>query len=305
VTETAAEKARQGMVREAFADVLLDRAVWTHARLTAGRQHGVDLHEETITQDLLLDIAQALPDLHVKTYTRAQEARIGGDWQWDWWFGGYRWFGLRLQAKRLKHIRRNVLGYDLGYRVGSRRTRQVDLLTDGARRDGMDAAYVLYNGPDLDLKFDWICRRLPASAPFFGVALLPADVARQLADANTRDLATVASHSRPWSCLATCNPFGGCSGSHGPWRPWPPYDWPESMERDLAEQIAAGFHRIAMQSRYGQDWGPRQEQRLYERVQTATNPDRRQYIYQLLESGDIGAVPRHVMAVTIFDGTRR
>ncbi len=197
MTEAAAEKARQGMMREALADVLLDRALWTHSRLTAGRRHGVDLHEETITQNLLLDIAHALPDLHVKTFTRAQEARIGGDWQWDWWFCGHRWFGLRLQAKRLKHIRRNVLGYDLGYRVGSRRTRQVDLLTDEARRDGMDAAYVLYNGPDLDLKFDWICRRLPASAPFFGVAILPAEVARQLADANTRDLATVASRSRP------------------------------------------------------------------------------------------------------------
>ncbi|MFC0526111.1 hypothetical protein [Phytohabitans kaempferiae] len=303
MTEAAAEKARQGLMREALADVLLDRAVWTHARLTAGRQHGVDLHEETITQDLLLDIARALPDLQIKTYTRAQEARIGGDWQWDWWFGGYRWFGLRLQAKRLKRIRRKGLGYDLGYRVGARRTRQVDLLTEGARRDNMDAAYVLYNGPDLDLTFDWVCHRLPASAPFFGVSILPAEVARQLADANTRDLATVAGHARPWSCLATC-PFGGCT-NQGPWRRWPPDDWPDGVERDLAEQVAASFHRIAMQSRYRQDWGPQQEQRLYQRVQAATTPDRNQYIHQLLDTGNIAAAPRQVMAVTIFDETRR
>lgn len=292
------------MVREALADVLLDRAVWTHARLTTARQYGVDLHEETITQDLLLDIAHALPDLHIKTYTRAQEARIGSDWQWDWWFGGYRWFGLRLQAKRLKYIRRNVLGYDLGYRVGQRRNRQVDLLTDGARRDGMDAAYVLYNGPDLDLKFDWRCHRLPASAPFFGVSVLPAEVARRLADANTRDVGTVGGHSRPWSCLAACNPFGGCPNSHGSWQARPPHDWPEGGERNLAEQVAASFHRIAMQSGYSQDWGPRQEQQLYERVQDATTPDSGQYIYRLLESHNIAAVPQYVMAVTIFDATR-
>jgi hypothetical protein len=304
VTEAAAEKARLGLVREAFADVLLDRAVWTHARLSAGRRLGVDLHEETITQDLLLDIAQALPGLHVQTFTRAQEARIGSDWQWDWWFGGYRWFGLRLQAKRLKRISRGVFGYDLTYRVGARRARQVDVLTDSARRDGMDAAYVLYNGPDLDLKFAWECRHLPTSAPFFGVSLLPAETALRLADANTRDLATVGSKSRPWSCLAMCDPVGGCPSGSRPWRPRPP--WPGDDENDLAEWVATSFHRIAMQQRYEQDWGERQEQRLRARVRTATSADRGQYVHSLLESGDVARyVPARVMAVTIFDPTNR
>ena len=84
-----------------------------------------------------------------------------------------------------------------------------------------------------------------------------------------------------------------------------PTTGPASIEGDFAEQMAACFHRIAMQSRNGQDSGPRQERQLYDRVEAATAPDRGQYIYRLLQSGDIAAVLRHIMAVTIFDATPR
>jgi hypothetical protein len=73
------------ITREALEDVLIDRAAWTHARLSAGRQHRVELRE-TITQDLLLDICTALPALSVQAYTTRQEAGNGADWQWEWWF---------------------------------------------------------------------------------------------------------------------------------------------------------------------------------------------------------------------------
>ena len=45
----------------------MDRAAWTHARLQSGRDLGVELHEETITQDLQLDISAALPAMMVRT----------------------------------------------------------------------------------------------------------------------------------------------------------------------------------------------------------------------------------------------
>jgi hypothetical protein len=79
MTSVASEKARHGMVREALADVLTDRAAWTHARLQAGRSHGVELHEETVTQDLLLDISSALPAMSVRTFTKRQESGNGAD----------------------------------------------------------------------------------------------------------------------------------------------------------------------------------------------------------------------------------
>jgi hypothetical protein len=50
-------------------------AGWTHIRLSDGRRKGVGLHEETITQDLLLDIAMAMPAMTVETFTKYREAR--------------------------------------------------------------------------------------------------------------------------------------------------------------------------------------------------------------------------------------
>jgi hypothetical protein len=64
---------------------------------------------------------------------------------------------------------------------------------------------VLYNGPDLDIsKFAWRCHRLPPSAAFFGVSLLPAVVARDLVNDGTVDFAIVGARARPWSCLTSC-----------------------------------------------------------------------------------------------------
>jgi Family of unknown function (DUF6615) len=293
------------MVREALVDVLLDRAAWTHARLDAGRRHGVELHEETITQDLLLDIAQALPGLVVRTFTRMQESRLGADWQWDWWFHGYRWFGLRLQAKRLKLLKSGVLGYDLGYLVGRQKRRQVDLLIDGARGDGLEAAYVLYNGPDLDLKFDWLCRSMPPSPAFFGVSVLPAAVARLLVNAKTVDLPAVGRHSRPWSCLVDCDPFGGCLRRHDSWPPWPPYPPWEPIELDLATWVASSFYRLVLQQRYGNEWGTRQENALRQRVDRSIRAEAPEYVYGLLDApNDVDRVmPPGVRAVTIVDTT--
>jgi hypothetical protein len=306
VSVVASEKARHGLVREALADVLLERSAWVYARLHAGREYGVELHEETLTQDLLLDIAEALPDLAVRTFTTRQEASTGADWQWEWWFHGYRWFGIRVQAKRLKMLRNGQPGYDLGYLTGRRRERQVDLLVDGAHHDGLEPAYVLYNGPDLDLKFDWMCQSLPPSAAFFGVSFLPGVVAQQLVNAKTFDLARVGSVSRPWSCLVGCDPFGGCQRLRSPWRPWPPHYDLDLGEVDLAQWVARSFFRVVMQARYGREWGDRQERRLNQRLEQGLRVEPPAYVAGLLggPNGDESwAAPRKVGAVTIFSAT--
>jgi hypothetical protein len=236
------------MVCEELAEVLVDRAAWTRARLIAGRNHGVELHEETITQDLLLDISAALPALSVETFTKRQEARNGADWQWEWWFQGRQWFGLRVQAKRLKQVKRRQVGYDLGYRTGREHRRQVDLLIEDAGVAGAQAAYVLYNGPGLDIsKFTWGCGRLPPSPAFFGVSLLPAIIARDLVDRRTVDLASVGALSRPWSCLVSCDPSSGCHWS-APLLP----RHPGNDSGDLAWWAARSYFRIVMQASQAQ-----------------------------------------------------
>jgi hypothetical protein len=100
--------------------------------------------------------------------------------------------GLRMRAQRLKILKNGKLGYDLGYRTGRARDRQVDLVVDGAEAGGLQAAYVLYSGPELDLKtLVWNCVRLPPSPSFFGVSILPARVARDLVIANGVNAASV------------------------------------------------------------------------------------------------------------------
>jgi hypothetical protein len=237
MTWIASEKARLGREREALAEVLLDRAAWTHGRLSLGRSCGVEIHEETITQDLLVDISAVLPQMSIRSFTRRQEARNGADWQWEWWFQGRAWFGMRVQAKRLKELKRSTLGYDLAYRVGSKHERQVDLLIATAHAVGLQSAYVLYNGPDLNLgKIKWECRRLPASPLFFGVSILPATV----------DLSAVGSVSRPWPCLITCDPSSGCN------QLWPSVSPPPGVDHDdLAWWAARSYFRILNQARSG------------------------------------------------------
>jgi hypothetical protein len=308
VTWVPSEKARLGLVREALGEVLLDRAGWTYARLHAGRDHGVKLQEETITEDLLLDIAIRLPAMAVQTFTHHQESRNGADWQWEWWFEGRQWFGLRVQAKLLKRLSASRLGYDLGYLSGSNGNRQVDLLIDEAKKSAAHAAYVLYNGPDLDLsQFSWQCDRLPSSEAFFGVSLLPATVARDLVDKNTVDVAAVGAVSRPWSCLVSCDPFGGChrwTSPSGP--PWPPFPFwypgdPNDLG-DLAWHVARSYFRMVMRAQYGRRWDVGQEQGLNERVQEGLREDPPDYLARLLiepaQADEL--LPAGVGALTVF-----
>jgi Family of unknown function (DUF6615) len=298
MTWVATEKARRGMVREALADVLMDRAAWTYARLRAGRSRGVELHEETITQDLLLDISTVLPEISVKTFTRWQEARNGADWQWEWWFRGRRWFGLRVQAKRLKRLKTGQLGYDLGYQVGKKRRFQVDLLIEAARGVRAQAIYVLYNGPDLDLsRFTWGCGRLPASPTFFGVSILPATVARGLVAARTVDLAAVGACSRPWSCLVTCDPSSGCRRFRTPiTRP------PGIVTNDLAWWAARSYFRIVMQARSRPERDAAPESALDDEILASLQDQPPPYVNSLLfESVLADAVlPPGVGALTVF-----
>ena len=295
--------AKEPVTREAFEDVLIDRAAWTHARLSAGRQHGVELHEETITQDLLLDISIALPGLSVQTYTTQQEAANGADWQWEWWFGGRQWFGLRVQAKRLQRLRSGQLGYNLGYASGSkgRKRRQIDLLIEDAADAGMPAAYVLYNGPDLNMTdITWGCHRLPARAAFFGVSLIPAAVALELLNAGGDDLSTVGSASRPWSCLASCDRSGCISEADlGAWPLASMNEW----SRDLSWLTAASYYRIEHQARralqatiYGDEY-----YKFYQRAVSGMHDTAPPYVNAVIrgERADLQLPPR-VGAVTVF-----
>lgn len=208
-----------------FARVLLDRSVWVYRRLEAGQRHHINLQEETITEDLLLDIAIAAPGLLVRQFTKPQEGRNGADWEWEWWFGGERWFGVRIQAKKLRRDAANTdPSYHLDYHVGGNPNNelQLDRLRRQAREDGIAAVYVFYNGPELaELPIPWSCERLSENDEAFGVSYLSAEVVDQFVREGSHDPRTVASASRPWPCLVNCPPGRFCHRQSAPLDPTP------------------------------------------------------------------------------------
>jgi hypothetical protein len=62
---------------------------------------GVSRGEETITEDLLLNVMNAHPSevIHYQ-FNKREETFTGADWEW-WLTDGRLWYGLLIQAKRL------------------------------------------------------------------------------------------------------------------------------------------------------------------------------------------------------------
>lgn len=200
-----------GQQRFGLALALMERARWVQRRLDRAVQLGVDQHEETLTQSVLLDLRIELPQLSISVYTRQEESRFSGaDWMWLW-EGDEKWFGHLVQAKRLKYSAGGKLVYNVGYRPRLR-VPQIETLLAASRRHDMPAIYALYN-PSVGEWRAKACPVVPPGAAEEGITMLSADVALELLRqesgsikdlARDLSLARIAPHARPWSCLATC-----------------------------------------------------------------------------------------------------
>lgn len=193
-------------------------AITTGERIDEGERVGVRQSEETVTESVLLDLAQAIPSLRIRTLTRAAETREGADWEW-WIQGPGGWFHFLVQAKRI-HFNGSKGGYDLGYRPQApknrpRRPRQIDTLLQSARMLGAPAIYTLYNQVRAAAPYaDPPCFCAPAiPSGIDGITALSALVARRLlpSDGVIRapmvPVSEVRRHAAPWSCLATCGGY--------------------------------------------------------------------------------------------------
>ena len=185
---------------EVLGQALLDRALWVYERLGLGLRLGVPVHEATLTQDLLLDLRQALPGLVVRTFSQIEEGKNGADWEW-WWQGRERWFGARVQAKRLVPVTAGLFGYGFYYPYSAGqadRVLQVDKLIASAAAVGLPAVYALYNGPEVDLDlFPWRCPHLPPLPGVIGVATLPAETVRYVVNMGYVEQHVVLDRARP------------------------------------------------------------------------------------------------------------
>lgn len=169
---------------------------------------GFELHEETITQNLLADVGSRLPQVEIKMFTKWAESReSGADWEW-WWEGERQWFGALVQAKRLSGSVNGltVPGYDFGYTPRATETRpnpsrQIDLLLEAAKHRALPAMYALYNSGTALAPAE-MCGALRSVAVANAVTVVSAEVASWLLDFATHDQASTASYTRPIACLA-------------------------------------------------------------------------------------------------------
>ena len=100
----------------------------------------VSYGEETITETNLLEIRRRHPErVHLQTFTKAQEGKIGADWEWHI-VGRKRTAKMRVQAKRLQC--NDVL--KITHKVASTGKQQRGLLIGGAQTDGMKPVYCIY-----------------------------------------------------------------------------------------------------------------------------------------------------------------
>ena len=69
--------------------------------LGAATRGGLRRGEETITEDLLLNVKKAHPSEVIEyQFNKREKSFTGADWEW-WLTDGRLWFGLLIQAKRL------------------------------------------------------------------------------------------------------------------------------------------------------------------------------------------------------------
>lgn len=115
--------------------------VWNQQGHALSHGNGLVIHEETITEMLLLRMAkdQAKHNIKIQMFSKAQEVINGSDWEWHLRTKHCR-HGLRVQAKRLYVNPKGpeYLGLDL-------KKAQHGNLISKARAAGLTPAYVFYN----------------------------------------------------------------------------------------------------------------------------------------------------------------
>jgi len=186
--------------RNSLFRTLASASIDVHERLSDGQKYGVDPGEETLTDNLLLALKRAQPNVVVTKFTRIVESRkTGADWEW-WWEGEREWFGAVVQAKKLVALPHGDHGYMFGYRGRNAECRQIDVLLDYAERSGLPGIYALYNGPSFDSSPTGPALCTGLDERMWGVSVIPAPVAAHLLSLRQCSQVAVNSVARPLAC---------------------------------------------------------------------------------------------------------
>jgi hypothetical protein len=191
------------------------RSVWD--RRGAAKRTRLRLGEETITDCLLLDLANQFPgDIKIAPFNRRQEGKVGADWAWAFQNADRtRTMPMLVQAKLLDD--RGAQYPEIARKIGKGDDRQIDQLIQNAESLGWPALYAFYNHIDDTGRIPDRCRSLSLTAgkgrpKCWGVSIADAYRVREALPDMTFD--THRAHSMPLHCLL-CSAGTGTRGDFG------------------------------------------------------------------------------------------
>lgn len=155
------------------------RTVWR--RRAAAKKAGLPYDEETITQDLLLDLSISYPgEIEIIPFSKPEEGDFGADWLWSFVSAdSSASLTMLVQAKKLDKTERRYSG--LNQLVGDRSPpeRQIASLLATAARHRVPAMYAFYNHLADAKRVPRVCRSLDHSDRDqilgFGISMAEAD----------------------------------------------------------------------------------------------------------------------------------
>jgi hypothetical protein len=181
---------------ENLCSVFQQLAVSTWDKMGAAHCYGMPLNEETITENLLLELAIRCPmQIKVIPFTKKRENTNGADWEW-WFWVGEKAIGCRVQAKKLDS---STARYEaLKYKPKGQS--QIDKLVSVAATDRLVPMYCFY-------------AFMPRQNPFIDFLKNPLQAcslahATSVSKANTKQGRTIQAVSYPWHELVCAPDFG-------------------------------------------------------------------------------------------------
>lgn len=135
----------------------LSKRIWSDIQLA--NKFGINYGEETITDSILLDLAQEnYPNIKVIQTQKPVEALQGTDWEWYVGSNKSGWVRFAIQAKKinLKKHSYNSLNHKVG--LAPKQKNQIDILYEFAYNNGAVPLYCFYNYyPNVHKEKHWHC----------------------------------------------------------------------------------------------------------------------------------------------------
>jgi hypothetical protein len=180
--------------------------IWKN--LKSARGMGIVRDEETITNDLLLNLQRSHPrDIVTVQFRKPEEQFTGTDWEW-WLTDDRRWLGLLVQAKILNFAGNKYSS--IKYRVGKSKRPQIDILLEQAEYKGIDPIYFFYNYSARGFSsFQWNCGSYSPAVEQLGCTVAHANAVNGVVGQGGVGLPSLNPISFPMRCLVCCPVLAG------------------------------------------------------------------------------------------------